>query len=537
MQYPLISEYREAILNAEDNFDKLAHLTPVLDDGGEPVMSSGNFAVVFKMTDGEKFYAIKCFIKEQEERAEAYRQICQYLPNVPSPFMVHTEYLDDELFVDTNQSNDELFPVLLMDWVDGVSLERYVKDIKTDQSKRINLANEFRELTFWLLNQEFAHGDLKPDNIIVTDKGHLVLVDYDGMFVPAMRGQKARELGTPLYRFKGRTMEDFNEYSDDYACVFIMLALMVNSLEPIDFDVFTSPDAKDIILQFSEYLEHSLVAPYISAFLLTASSGRLDRQMLYPLLSHRSGNIGVVSQQPIEPPVPQITFTVNGCTFEMIPVEGGTFTMGATEEQGNDAYDDEKPAHKVTLSSYAIGKYPVTQELWKAVMGNNPSYFKGNDNLPVEQVSWDDCQEFIKKLNNLTGKDFRLPTEAEWEYAARGGKKSKGYKYSGSNNLDNVAWYSSNCGSKTHPVGEKKPNELGIYDMSGNVWEWCNDWYGNYQSSAVSNPTGPASGSDRVSRGGSWDCNDGDCRVSCRSYFVPGYRIYFLGLRLALPQF
>lgn len=528
MQYPIISEYREAILNAEDNFDKLAHLTPVLDDGGEPVMSSGNFAVVFKMTDGEKFYAIKCFIKEQEGRAEAYRQICQYLPNVPSPFLVHTEYLDDELFVDTNQSDDELFPVLLMDWVDGVSLERYVKDIKNDQSKRINLANEFRELTFWLLNQEFAHGDLKPDNIIVTDKGHLVLVDYDGMFVPAMRGQKARELGTPLYRFKGRTTEDFNEYSDDYACVFIMLALMVNSLEPIDFDVFTSPDAKDIIQQFSEYLEHSLVAPYISAFLLTTSSGRLDRQMLYPLLSHRSGNIGHQ--------IPQTIFTVNGVTFEMIPVEGGTFTMGATTEQGDDAFNSEKPAHQVTLSSYAIGKYPVTQELWKVVMGNNPSEFKGK-NLPVESISWNDCQEFIKKLNNLTGKKFRLPTEAEWEYAARGGKKSKGYKYSGSNNLNNVAWYHDNSEDKTHPVVEKKPNELGIYDMSGNVWEWCNDWYGGYQSSAVSNPTGPASGSCRMCRGGGW-INDGRrCRVSSRDYAPPGSRGSFLGLRLALPQF
>ena len=227
------------------------------------------------------------------------------------------------------------------------------------------------------------------------------------------------------------------------------------------------------------------------------------------------------------------TFTVKGVSFTMVGVKGGTFTMGATSEQGSDAYDREKPTHQVTLSDYMIGETEVTQELWKAVMGSNPSYFSGM-NLPVEGVSWNDCQTFITKLNQLTGKNFRLPTEAEWEYAARGGQKSRGYKYAGSNTLSDVAWYTDNSGSKTHPVKQKQANELGLYDMTGNVWEWCQDWYGSYSSNAQTNPTGPSSGSDRVFRGGSWYYSASYCRVAYRDYDSPGYRDYNLGFRVVL---
>lgn len=221
----------------------------------------------------------------------------------------------------------------------------------------------------------------------------------------------------------------------------------------------------------------------------------------------------------------------------MVYVQGGTFTMGATNEQGSDAYYSEKPAHSVTLSSYYIGKTEVTQELWEAVMGSNPSYFKGN-RKPVERVSWNDCQTFISKLNALTGKNYRLPTEAEWEFAARGGIKSKGYKYSGSNTLADVAWYAGNSGNTPHDVGTKSPNELGLYDMSGNVDEWCNDWYGDkyYSSSPSNNPTGPGSGSNRVYRGGGWSSFAWYCRSSYRCNLAPGYRGNFLGLRLCLSE-
>ena len=224
-----------------------------------------------------------------------------------------------------------------------------------------------------------------------------------------------------------------------------------------------------------------------------------------------------------------------GISIDMVRVEAGTFTMGATAEMKN-TEDSEKPTHRVTLTNdYYIGKYEVTQALWQAVMGDDPSYFKG-DNLPVEAVTWDDCQEFIGKLNRITGKTFRLPTEAEWEYAARGGNKSRGYQYSGSNNPSNVAWYDDNSGDKTHAVGTKQPNELGIYDMSGNVWEWCQDWYETYSSSSQVNPTGANSGSCRVVRGVSWYNNARNCRLSLRGSNTPDFRSSNLGLRLVLSE-
>ena len=228
------------------------------------------------------------------------------------------------------------------------------------------------------------------------------------------------------------------------------------------------------------------------------------------------------------------TLKCKGVTYEMAEVEAGTFTMGATLEM-EDPLDDEVPVHQVTLTNdYYIGKTEVTQALWKAVMGDNPSYYKG-DGRPVENVSWDDCQEFISKLNAATGKNFRLPTEAEWEFAARGGNKSNHYQYSGSDNIDDVAWYDGNSGDKTHDVASKQPNELGIYDMSGNVWEWCSDWYGGYSSKSQTNPKGPESGSNRVGRGGSWRSYAWCCRSSYRRRCSPDNRRGNLGLRLALP--
>lgn len=235
-----------------------------------------------------------------------------------------------------------------------------------------------------------------------------------------------------------------------------------------------------------------------------------------------------------------LTITVSGgVSIDMVYVLGGTFAMGSDDSVAD---FNESPIHNVTLSSYYIGKYEVTQELWTAVMGSNPSNFSGT-NLPVEKVSWNDCQDFIAKLNKLTGKTFRLPTEAEWEYAARGGQKSKGYKYSGSYIIDYVAWYDGNSDNKTHAVGTKAPNELGIYDMSGNVWEWCLDWDGSYTSDAQTDPTGAASGSYRVIRGGSWDSYAQGCRCSFRYSYNPDgedYGDYWNygcgGLRLVLSE-
>ena len=230
-------------------------------------------------------------------------------------------------------------------------------------------------------------------------------------------------------------------------------------------------------------------------------------------------------------------FTANGVSFTMVYVEPGSFQMGSTTGDS-----DEKPVHSVTISKgYYIGETEVTQALWKAVTGNSPTMsgsswsttYSLGDNYPAYYISYEDVQSFITKLNSLTGAQFRMPTEAEWEFAARGGNKSKGYEYSGSNTVGDVAWYYNNSGSKTHAVKTKAANELGIYDMSGNVWEWCSDWYGSYSSSSVIDPTGPASGSDRVGRGGSWYGNAAYCRSANRNNYTPTNRNYNLGVRLA----
>lgn len=236
--------------------------------------------------------------------------------------------------------------------------------------------------------------------------------------------------------------------------------------------------------------------------------------------------------QTAETAAPAIqTFTVGNVSFNMIRVDGGTFMMGANQLGSN---VNKNPAHLVTLSSYYIGETEVTQALWEeVVMCGNPSEFKGK-NRPVESVSWEDCQDFILKLNQKTGRKFRLPTEAEWEYAARGGNKSRDYKFSGSNNINDVAWYKYNSDRKSHDVKTKQANELGLYDMSGNVWEWCQDWWWYYPSSAQSNPTGPSSGPSRVNRGGSWRDDACNCLVSYHGGSAPNIRLSDLGLRLAL---
>ena len=236
-------------------------------------------------------------------------------------------------------------------------------------------------------------------------------------------------------------------------------------------------------------------------------------------------------------------FTVNGVTFTMVHVEGGTFTMGATAEQTG-ADGNERPVHQVTLSDYYIGETEVTQALWKAVMGYSPtsdgsswtsSYGLG-DNYPAYYISYNYVQSFITRLNSLTGRTFRMPTEAEWEYAARGGSKRKGYLYSGSNTIGDVAWYGSNSGRKTHPVAQKAANELGLYDMSGNVYEWCSDRYGTYSSSALTNPTGPSTGPNRVLRGGGWGNLATYCRVANRVIGTPSDRSSTYGVRLVLSS-
>ena len=250
MEYPLISEYREAILSAEDTFNELASLRPVLDSHGDPVMSSGNFAVVFKMKDENdgKCYAVKCFIKDQQGRDESYRKIAEELEIISSSYILPLRYLENELFVDSSQCDCEEFPVVVMEWVEGETLDAYLKRNLNDKYELEMLSYRFNRMAAWLLAQPFAHGDLKPDNILIRKDGSLVLVDYDGMFVSSMKGEKAREIGSPDYRHQLRTDSDFNEHINDFSIAVIALSLKVIALKPQLKSQATSGDS----LLFSE---------------------------------------------------------------------------------------------------------------------------------------------------------------------------------------------------------------------------------------------------------------------------------------------
>jgi len=256
-----------------------------------------------------------------------------------------------------------------------------------------------------------------------------------------------------------------------------------------------------------------------------------DSSMVSEFNYYKTGGFSVRCVQDIDQTKASIGYDLN--TIEMIFVAGGTFTMGCTKGQMSDCKDDENPSHTVTVSDFYIGKYEVTQELWKAVMESNPSSFIKNGDLPIETVSWNQVQTFIQVLNSKTGKKYRLPTEAEWEYAAQGGASNRGYTFSGSNTLWDVAWYSGNSSNRTHLVGTQMPNELGIYDMNGNVEEWVNDWFGTYSLYAQTNPAGPTSGTHRVVRGGSYSSGERDCQLSRRWSFLPDAIYKDIGFRLA----
>jgi len=278
-------------------------------------------------------------------------------------------------------------------------------------------------------------------------------------------------------------------------------------------------------------ITHRSDAPLLLGQSALNKLGKIEIDYAKNTLTIKNSSVpAAVNGQPLEP----ADYTESEYGIEMVFVKSGTFIRGCTPEQKGACFENEEPAHQVALRDFYIGRYEVTQSQWKAVMGanNNPSEFKG-DNLPVENVSWEDVQFFIARMNSRTRDIYRLPTEAEWEYAARGGDQSRGYRYSGSNDVGEVAWYYQNSERKTHPVGTKQANELGIHDMSGNVYEWVSDWYGSYSGRPQMNPHGPSLDSFRVIRSGSWDSDEVNARVSYRSGMVPEAGYFILGFRLA----
>lgn len=491
MNYPLISEYIEAIKAAEDNFKELVNLRAVFGNDGQPVMTSGNFAVVFKMKDEEtgKLYALKCFTKEQEGREEAYHQIADALKDVDSPYFVSLRYLEKELFVDTNQTDETEFPVLLMDWVEGKTLDKYLRENLDDKYALEMLAYRFCQLAQWLIPQPFAHGDLKPDNILVHEDGTLVLVDYDGMFVPAMKGQKARELGSPDFRHPLRTENDFDEHIDDFPFVSILLSLRAISYNSQWLAEFGAIDR--LLLSANDYYDLRN-----SVFLKTVfPSDDEDLNLLYSIfLISISLNPGTSYKHinsifyPTFCAPSKITITYNNEKLNMIFVKGGLYYMGAQSDNPSlqnydkDAQLEEGPVHFVKVSDFWISESLVSMEMWP-----NCTYDIYYDGIVEERkrgvhyeynfgaygASYEECEKFIAKLNERTNLQFDFPTEEEWEYAARGGRKSMGFKYAGSDNIDEVAKYGTSIDGGLCALKQKVPNELGIYDMSGSLYEWC----------------------------------------------------------------
>ncbi|MGL4852918.1 MAG: protein kinase domain-containing protein, partial [Phocaeicola sp.] len=424
MNYPSVSDYVNALLDSEHTLPELSNLTPVLDTSSAPIMFLGNFSVVFKMKDGEgNRYALKCFLRDMPNRQENYRLIADELEYISSSFLTSVRFIDEGITVNSSSDDEFIYPVLLMEWVEGVTLHSYIRMHLTDKNALAILPYQFGRLAAWLLSQPFAHGDLKPDNVLVKPDGTLCLVDYDAMFVAAMKGQESAELSSPNFRHPLRTAQQFNEHIDDFSLASIALALKAIALDPYlyqlesanDSLLFSSKDYSNIgesgvFQQLSSLLTDSELGALYGLFFIAYAKQELSSVSHRLFLLEKPALARKNSITPIRKlsSSRNLTFTVNGVSFDMISVEGGSFRMGSPEEAEGVA-DDEKPAHMVTLDSYAIGKYVVTQSLWQAVMGKNPSSNKG-DNNPVEMVSWYSCQLFIERLNALTGKKFSLPT-------------------------------------------------------------------------------------------------------------------------------
>lgn len=450
----------------------------------------------------------------------------------------------------------------VMDFIDGESLAEKMKktgqpltesEVRSILSQIIDALKEVHQNEVW-------HLDLKPGNIMIDKTGNAYLIDFGASKQIRANGSMTTSTAlcyTPGYAPAeqiGQMFDRFGPWTDIYALGATVYNLLTNKKPPMSMDIeedeenaFYFPETvsdemqqlviwmmqpkrkarpqsvNDILIRLSTTIdtqEQILLKNNCEETILIGTDFNDKETILSD--SEKADREGL-HRKTISP-------IINDLINNMVSVEGGTFMMGRMIKWYEDSDEDE---HEVTLSSYSINKYQVTQKEWMPIMNNNPSEIKG-DNKPVTNVSWDDCISFIHKLNSITEMNFRLPTEAEWEYAARGGNKTNGYKYAGSNNSDVISWTLWNSNNTTHEVGSKNPNELGLYDMCGNVWEWCQDYYCSYAKTDKENPSGPAKGSSRVMRGGCYFMDRNNCTVYTRGKNSPEQKQLHTGFRLAL---
>jgi len=432
---------------------------------------------------------------------------------------------------------------MVMEYAQGITLKELIKqkgNLNENTAKHIIL--QILEGVGFAHQKGIVHRDLKPSNIMIDNNLDIKIMDFGIAKVLGDRGmtKTGTKMGTLYYMSpeQVKAEKDIDQRTDIYSLGIIFYEMLTgkvpfNTDTESDFEVMSQIVHGDLGQALN--MNFSLEKNTINVITKMTVNNKTERYVTCYNCSEEIKGNGTVNNV-IKTPEPKIQIIEKPKTIEkpniidpeMVYVEGGSFVR-----YSSNVFGFGKKEHKVSVDSFYIGKYQVTQKHWLEVMRNNPSHFKG-ENLPVERVSWNDVQEFITILNQKTGKKYRLPTEAEWEYAARGGNKSRGYMYAGSNNIDEVAWYDDNSGSKTHNVGTKRPNELGIYDMTGNVWEWCQDWYDEtyYRYGSLNNPKGPENGNYRVLHGGSWGSIVDNSRLSDRIRDLPNSRDGDVGFRL-----
>ena len=452
----------------------------------------------------------------------------------------------------------------VMEYAERGSLASIIKEQgHLTETIAINYICQIAKAIEYIHQKKMNHLDIKPANIMISEIGEAILIDFGlSKQYDSLTGSQTSttpvgisEGYAPMEQYKQGGVEEFTPETDIYALGATFFKMLTGITPPCASDIYEDGvpvnelTKKNVSAQAISTICKSMegrrkermkeIGHFLNSLNIpsTVNYNKTDIRNIKPLTEVKSSYLSNSEETTIlniSQLKPKLTFNVKGVMFDMIQVQGGTFQMGGTQEM-SDRWSDELPVHEVTLNTYYIGETVVTQNLWETVMGNNPSFFKGGDK-PVENVSWNECQTFISELKSITGRDFRLPSEAEWEFAARGGNESRHTKFSGSDNIDTVAWYEKNSNEKTHDVAKKLPNELGIYDMSGNVWEWCNDWYDIYSAYPTTNPTGPYKGMFRVGRGGCWSIINKYARNSTRNHYNPGLKLSNLGFRLCLSE-